>query len=271
MTGSTSESRPAAVRLSRRPLRPLATAFAKHRQTGTVALVDDITPTMRRVRIATDGPPPSYTPGQHIRVQINDPLSPYGILRPSDTLRTYTIWAHSDREWTIDILVHLYREDDDGIGLAWVRRVVAGERVTFWGPQGDFATRPAPYHLFIGEETGTAAFAPMIRALGPDEEVYGVLESVSADDEPPIPHRHPQRPARLHRIHRGHASPVKSSILLRALAEIELPAEPGVAYVAGEARTGQLIRDHLIRDRGWPTSAITVKPFWTPGKTGLHH
>jgi NADPH-dependent ferric siderophore reductase len=44
---------------------------------------------------------------------------------------------------------------------------------------------------------------------------------------------------------------------------------PGIAYLAGEARTIQLLRRHLVSDRGWPRQAIRMKPFWAPGKRGL--
>lgn len=60
-----------------------------------------------------------------------------------------------------------------------------------------------------------------------------------------------------------------SQTLLEALARLELPAEPGIAYLAGEARTIQLLRRHLVSDRGWPRQAVRMKPFWTPGKRGL--
>ena len=43
----------------------------------------------------------------------------------------------------------------------------------------------------------------------------------------------------------------------------------GAAYLAGEARTIQLLRRQLVEERGWPRQAIVTKPFWTPGKRGL--
>jgi NADPH-dependent ferric siderophore reductase len=56
---------------------------------------------------------------------------------------------------------------------------------------------------------------------------------------------------------------------VKAVRALDLPAEPGVAYVAGEARTIQAVRAHLVRDRGWSRRDVVTKPFWTPGKTGL--
>jgi NADPH-dependent ferric siderophore reductase len=42
-----------------------------------------------------------------------------------------------------------------------------------------------------------------------------------------------------------------------------------MAYLAGEARTIQLIRCHLVEERHWPQRNVRTKPFWTPGKKGL--
>ncbi|OEU90810.1 siderophore-interacting protein [Streptomyces abyssalis] len=240
--------------------------FAKQRLSGVVTETGSVTPTMKRVKIACDalaGVP--VLPGRHVRIEINDPLSLYGILRPGETLRTYSVWDHSEAGGEFEIRAHLY--DGDGIGLRWARDVQEGEHLAFWGPLGDFELQQdASYHLFVGEETAAAAFGSMIRALKPDAPVYGLLESETADDEVPLPGNHPMT-----RVHRRGASAVSSSTLLKALSELDLPGEPGAAYVAGEARTGQAVRNHLVNERSWPRAQVKVKPFWTPGKRGLHH
>lgn len=250
---------------------PLAGAFAKYVMEATVAEAEPVTPTMRRIRLTTDRPVPfPYTAGQHVRVQINDPLSMYGILRPGETLRTYTIWEFSPQRRSLELRAHLYDpgEGADGIGLRWARGVAAGDRVTFWWPQGTFFPREAPWHLFVGEETASAAFGPMIRALGESARVYAVLESEAPAHDMPMPGPHPRHA--VHRVHRRGAPAASSRLLVEAVAGLALPDGPGAAYVAGEARTCQLVRDHLVRERGWPRSAVAVKPFWTPGRRGLH-
>lgn len=199
-----------------------------------------------------------------MRIQINDPLSLRGMLKPADTLRTYTIWEYEPRERAIELRVHLY--GGDGIGLRWAQQARPGDPVTFWGPQGDFTLRDADFHVFVGEETAACAFGPLIRALGPRARVYGVLESDRPGDELPMPGPH-----RLRRVHRHGASAVASPVLLAGLAGLELPGNTGAAYVAGEARTCRLVRNHLVREHNWPRTAIKVKPFWAPGKRGLHH
>jgi NADPH-dependent ferric siderophore reductase len=42
-----------------------------------------------------------------------------------------------------------------------------------------------------------------------------------------------------------------------------------VAYVAGEARTCQAVRNRLVTELGWSRRQIVLKPFWTPGKRGM--
>jgi NADPH-dependent ferric siderophore reductase len=54
------------------------------------------------------------------------------------------------------------------------------------------------------------------------------------------------------------------------VAELDLPGNNAAAYVAGEARTCQLVRNFLVGERNWPRISITTKPFWAPGKRGLH-
>lgn len=256
-----SEHRPGRARRN-----PLARLFADHYARGTVTEVAEATPTMLRVRIHSPAVTAwQYTPGQHVRIQINDPLSLYGILRPVETLRTYTVWDLSAADCEFELRAHLY--EGEGIGLDWFRRVRPGDSLTYWGPQGDFALREAEFHLFVGEETGACGFGPLLRELPANARVYGLVESASADDEPPLPGPH-----RLGRVHRGRASAVSSAALLDAVRELDLPGpDGGAAYLAGEARTCQAVRSHLVRDRGWDGKAVKVKPFWTPGKRGLHH
>ncbi|MEV4374066.1 siderophore-interacting protein [Nonomuraea sp. NPDC049637] len=236
----------------------------KYAMEATVTVAEQVNPAMRRIRLETDQPVAfPYTPGQHVRIQLRDPLSVSGILRPAETLRTYTIWDLAPDRKAIELRVHLYA--GDGIGLQWAQAARPGNRVTFWWPQADFFIRDAGYHVFIGEETAGAAFWPMIRALGAPAQVYGVLESETPEHDLAMPGTPPLR-----RVHRHGAPAVASPVLLAAVAELDLPGNAGAAYVAGEARTCQLVRDFLIRERNWPRASIKTKPFWAPGKRGLH-
>jgi NADPH-dependent ferric siderophore reductase len=203
-----------------------------------------------------------WTPGQHVRVHVTDMSNPRNWLRPMDFLRTYSVWRRgAGDEGGIELCV-LDHDGTAGPGARWARQLRVGDPVTFGGPEGHFVLGDGPYHVFAGEETAAVAFGAMLRALPAETPAYGVIEVDQPGDRLPLPreldwqYRH-GRPA------------AASQTLLEAFTRLELPAEPGVAYLAGEARTIQLLRRHLVGDRGWPRRAIRMKPFWTPGKRGL--
>lgn len=209
---------------------------------GTVAEADALTPRMRRITIRAPGL--SWTPGQQVRVVVD------GLL----TRRTYSVWDYDGLSLELLVLDH-----GDGPGARWARTVPPGQEVVFGKPEGSFVTRPSAYHVFAGEETASVAFGPMVRALG-DAPVHGVVEVDRPDDRLPID---------LTWRYREGAPAVSSATLVDAVRELALPDEPGTAYVAGEARTVQAVRAHLVRERGWPRRSVLTKPFWTPGKKGM--
>ena len=226
--------------------------------TGTVTEVAPIARRMRRVRIEGDDISRlAWLPGQHVRVHVADLREPRSWLRIRDVLRTYSVWRH-DGYLELCVLDHA----EGGPGANWARELTVGQRVTLSKPEGSFVLREAGYHVFAGEETAAVTFGAMIRALPPAAGVYGVIEVDEPDDRLPLgpqvtwQYRH-GRPA------------AASQSLVEGLAKLELPSEPGIAYLAGEARTIQLLRHHLVTDRGWPRQAVRTKPFWTPGKRGL--
>jgi NADPH-dependent ferric siderophore reductase len=222
---------------------------------GVVAGVTEITPRMRKISLA--GPALgalAWVPGQHVRVRIPDGGLGLG------TLRTYSLWARAADWLELCVLNH-----GDGPGARWVRAVKVGDDVRFRKPEGRLVVaESAPYHVFAGEETAAVAFGAMLRGLAPDATVYGAIEVDSAADRLPLP-----RADELTWRYRGGGDAAGSDGLVAAVRELDLPRDPGVAYLAGEARTCQAVRAHLVRDRGWPRRSVLVKPFWTPGRRGM--
>jgi NADPH-dependent ferric siderophore reductase len=226
--------------------------------TGTVTQIDPIGQRMMRIRIDGDGIAAlAFLPGQHVRVHVADMLEPRSWLRPRDMLRTYSVWRHDD-----GIELCVLDHDGGGPGVRWARQLRAGDHVSFSGPQGSFVLRDGAYHVFAGDETAAVAFGPMLSALPASAGVYGVIEAGEPGDRLPLDRT-------LRWEYRNGRPAAGSQTLLEALRQVELPGEPGVAYLAGEARTIQLLRRHLVTERGWPRQAVRTKPFWTPGKRGL--
>jgi NADPH-dependent ferric siderophore reductase len=225
---------------------------------GTVTRIDPVARHMLRIRVEGDDIARlNPVPGQHVRVHVADPLDPRSWLRPRDILRSYSVWRH---DGAIELCVRSH--DTGGPGARWARQLRTGQPVSFGRPEGSFVLRDGPYHVFAGEETAAVAFGAMLRALPAGAPAYGIVEVDTPADRLPL-----DRP--LHWQYRHGRSAAASATLLDAFRRLDLPSEPGVAYLAGEARTIQLLRQQLTGERGWPRQAIRSKPFWTPGKRGL--
>ncbi|GAA5063115.1 NADPH-dependent ferric siderophore reductase [Thermocatellispora tengchongensis] len=233
---------------------------------GVIGAVEWMTPRMRRVRVV--GPAIGglrWTPGQHVRLVVNDLFNARTWLTGAvrDALRTYSVWD-LDPTWEALDLVML-DHGGDSPGAAWLRAAEVGQEVSFTRPQGGFTVRAgAPYHLFAGEETASVAFGAMLRSLPASARVYGAVEAGAPEDHLDLP-----RGEDLVRVDRHGASAADSAALVEAVRGLDLPDEPGVAYLAGEARTIQAVRQHLVRERGWRRGDVVTKPFWTPGRRGM--
>lgn len=95
-------------------------------------------------------PVETHPPGQeHVRRLGRQAFPKFG---------AHTTWAMSVADREFELRAHLY--EDDGIGLDRFRRVKAGDPLTYWGPQGDFSSREADFHFFVGEEPGACGFGP---------------------------------------------------------------------------------------------------------------
>jgi NADPH-dependent ferric siderophore reductase len=233
---------------------------------ASISEIEQVTPRMRRIRF--EGPRLqglNWTPGQHVRLQVAGLGESFLRLHPHDALRTYSIYDADPELGTLDIVMLSHGGEPDTVTPArrWVSSAVVGDDVQFTRPQGNLVVRrDAPYHVFAGEETASVAFAAMLRSLDPGADVRGVVE---AGD--PADHLELARPLR--RVQRGDVSAKDSAVLADAVRELDLPGEPGVAYLAGEARTIQALRKILVTERGWDRRNIRTKPFWTPGRSGM--
>lgn len=197
----------------------------------------------------------AWVPGQHVRLQVG----PGGVDWLVGTLRTYTVWDYRDDRLELIVFDH-----GDGPGAEWGRTAKPGDELMLMRPQGDFVTARAAYHVFAGEETAQVAYGVMMRALPADAQVFARLEVESPDERLPMDPKWD-----VDWTYRQGRSAASSESLVEAVRGLELPAEPGRAYLAGEARTIQMIRRHLVEERGWARRDVVTKPFWAPGRKGL--
>ncbi|MFJ5301416.1 siderophore-interacting protein [Streptomyces sp. NPDC088350] len=212
---------------------------------GVVTAAEPITARMRRLRIEGDALAGlDVRPGQQVRVLVS------GL-----TLRTYSVWRH-DPSGAVELCVLDHSEG--GPGAQWGRSVGVGDQVRLRKPEGTFTLRPdAAHHVFAGEETASVAFGAMLGALPEEARISGCVETEKDEDRLPVAHS-----ARLDWLTRGGTSLPDA---IRRLA----PAPGGIAYVAGEARTVQQVRQVLVRELDWDRRSVLTKPFWAPGKRGM--
>jgi NADPH-dependent ferric siderophore reductase len=250
MTAPTSPARPR--RIGGRVLNAISV-------TGAVTAIEPVTAHMRRIRVEGDEVARlTWTAGQQVRVHVSDVLDPHSWRRPRDILRTYSIWRY-DGGLELCVLDH----GTGGPGARWAAELRIGQPVTFGRPEGSFVLKDGvPYHVFAGEETAAVAFGAMLAALGTGTPAHPLLEVAGPGDRLPLARDVPW-------LYRDGRPAAASASLLEAARRLELPNEPGAAYLAGEARTVQMLRRHFVAERGWPRQAVRTKPFWAPGKRGL--
>lgn len=224
--------------------------------------VEQLAPRLRHV--ALTGPELAglaWEPGQHVRLQVG--AAPGAVDWLVGTLRTYTIWEYDGE--ILELIVYQHG-DDEGPGAEWARTARPGDELRLMKPEGSLVTTPAAYHLFAGEETAQVAYGPMLRALPATARAFACLEVDTPDERLDLA---PNGNWDLHWTFREGRPAASATTLVDAVRALDLPAEPGIAYLAGEARTIQLIRRHLTEDRHWPRRTIRTKPFWTPGRKGM--
>ena len=230
---------------------------------GHIEAVEDLTPRSKRIRVA--GPKLiglSWRPGDFVRMQVAGVIDSLTRLRVNDLVRSYSVWdADAEQGW-VDFVVFEHRTPGS-VGEKWAQAARVGDYVVFVrDPRPIRLVSDAAWYLFVGEETAAAGFGSLLRALPDDVPVLGVQQSDTADG-------HITLPRALTRVERHGGPAAASQQLVDAVAALDLPDEPGVAYLAGEARTIQMVRTHLVSERGWKRRNIVTKPFWTPGKRGM--
>lgn len=201
-----------------------------------------------------------FSPASHVVVRVP---APGGAAR-----RVYSVWSPDRLGGTIRLRVALHAGDTPG--CAWARQVAKDDEVLVEPPRTKIAPDVrARYHLLLGEETAAVPLQSIQAALYRSPDVgapfYGVLESADESTEVPGALGVPALPW----VHRGDASAVGSAVLLDAARKLDLPREPGAAYVAGESLTCRMLQDHLVQERGWPRSAIKVQQQWASGRRGF--
>ncbi len=202
-----------------------------------------------------------YTAGQDLMFRI--PLAEDRVVNRRYTIRAFDMERAAV---TIDISLHA-----KGPGTDWVRAARIGDRIDAIGPRGKITLQTdADWHLFVADETGMPGVLAMVETLPSASIALALIEIDSPADEQALDSAQRQELDLrwLYRVERS--VPGDASLLLDALAGLELPVGTGHAYIAAEARVVKTIQQSLA-DRGLGKDQISGKAYWRRGLPNAEH
>lgn len=245
----------------------------------TVIHVADLTPHMRRIRLAGDdlGRFGKFQ-GMHVRIlfptQANpDPVWPSlganGLpVWPSDekrpTARVYTIRAldleagHMD----VDFLVH----EGESVGSAWAIQARAGQKVGIMGPVGR-PVRSADWYVLGADETGLPAVGRLLETLPPQTRGIAFVEIADSAERQRINNA---TQIELRWLERNGKAPGTDGRLAEQVLSAEWPKE-GTAFgwFAAEAEAAKLVRETWRGQMKLDRDQTIAAAYWRRGQAGL--
>lgn len=225
-----------------------------------VSEVVDLTPSMRRIRLAGDELGTLvHLPGQDMAIAV--PLEDGTTVR-----RRYTIRHFDAAEGTADLD---FVRHGDGPAARWAAAAAVGEALEAIAPRGKITPAAGdPWHLFVGDDTAVPGVAAMIEALPAGSRATALLEVDGAADELPLAADGVSLEVAW--LHRDGAPPGGAERLLGALAELDLPEGHGHAYLAGEFSLVHALR-RALAERGLEKEQVSPKPYWRIGRRNMAH
>jgi NADPH-dependent ferric siderophore reductase len=231
----------------------------RQRPAPTLALVqrvERLTPHM--VRVVLGGPGLADFAAGEFTDHYVKLLFPVEGADPADRprTRTYTVrrWDAASGELSIDVVVH----GDEGVAGPWAARAKPGDEIRFLGPGGAYAPDPAvDWHLLAGDESALPAIATALERLPAGVRAQTLVEVDGPDEEQKLD---TAADVTLTWLHRGDA-PIGRA-LVRAIAELDIPAGTVQAFVHGEAGFVKELRRLLLLDRGLPRQRVSISGYW---------
>lgn len=234
--------------------------------------VTDITPLMRRVRLAGDMTGfASLGHADHIKAFFFPagvtpkvvPIGPRGAEfaegeRPE--MRDYTPRAWDvDQGWIdLDFVLH-----GDGPASSWAAGAVVGSKLVIGGPRGSMVVPAAfDWYLLAGDETALPALGRRIEELPAGSKIVAIIEVADPAEQQ---HFETVADLTLTYLHRNGQPAGTTTMLLDAIRAMSLPPGTAYAYIAGEVTMAQAIRAHLSDERGFDPQYIKAAGYWRLG------
>jgi NADPH-dependent ferric siderophore reductase len=225
-----------------------------------VAAITDLTPSLRQLTFACDSPESlTFSPGNDLTLAIatRDDV----VVR-----RRYSIRRVDEANRTVDLQ---FVRHGDGPAAIWAENAEIGDRVEGVGPRGKIVVDPdAAWYLFAGDDAFLPAASAMIEAIPEGRPVFVAFEVDGPLSALPITAT-TQLSGPLF-VYREGSPSGSSSILSDALSTFVAPDGRGMAYVGGEHKVVNALRNLLI-ERHVSPEQIAAKAYWRLGRANQDH
>ena len=240
-----------------------------------IVSVTDITPRMRRIRVAGPELAGFQSPGHADHVKLFLPADGKPIPRPQSTseglafpdevprpfLRDYTPRTFDPVALTLDLDFVLH---GDGPASGWASVARVGDPLMIGGPRGSIRIPDAfDWYLLAGDETALPAIGRRIEELPAGTKVLACIEVADAAEMQVFD---TSADVQIHWLYRDGREAGAEDLIQPAIAAIDFPAGDGFAFVAGEARMAKSVRTHLVGERGFNHDWVRAPGYWVRGE-----
>lgn len=243
----------------------------------SVIAITDITPRMRRFRLAGDMAG-FASPGHadHVKAFFFPagveprivPIGPRGAeFAPGERpeMRDYTprYWNVAEGWIELDFVLH-----GDGPASGWAANATIGSKLVIGGPRGSLVIPAAfDWYLLAGDETALPALGRRIEELPPGAPILAIIE---VEDEREEQRFETSAEITLAYVHRKGLPAGDNSLVLDAIRAAAFPPGVAYAYIAGEVTMAQAVRAHLTEARDFDPAYIKAAGYWRLGVADAH-
>ena len=207
---------------------------------------------MRRIRLTS----PElarfvYVPGQDVSLAFKSDAG-------QTVRRRYTIRRFDAERRLLEINVVMH---GNGPGMRWAQSATPGTPIEGIAPRGKITlAEDAEWHLFAGDATAVPATFALIDALDNQTPAFAWLQVDEPGEQQALDLNGGQRT-----IEWRYGGDALTRELAAALAQAQLPAGRGHAYLAGEVALVLGLKDVLL-SRRWTPEQISAKAYWNRGR-----
>ncbi|GAA1981126.1 siderophore-interacting protein [Amycolatopsis minnesotensis] len=177
-------------------------------------------------------------------------------------VRNYTVRAF--RRETLELDVEFVAHGDTGPGSAFATRAEPGDEVGLLDEGISYLPPEGSRQLIVADESGLPAALAILDGAPADLVAKVLLEVPASADVRKVT---APEGVDVQWLHRDGDDRYPGRLALETLAEMELPAAPYYAWIAGESGLATGARRFLNRERGVPKSDIAFLGYWRTGRS----